>query len=115
MSRPAPRATSGMGMLARPRSLGLVEGGRAAAGDVPEFQALLPGHIRRDGTHLRDAPSRIDPHHQGRQLAAAIDHGDVLAGLRVWRQKTAEAESGVSRGEVSPAAGAAAIAELIGL
>ncbi|MCJ2010975.1 methylmalonyl Co-A mutase-associated GTPase MeaB [Methylobacterium sp. J-076] len=38
-----------------------------------------------------------------------------LVGSAEVRQKTAEAEAGVGRGEVSPAAGAARIAELIGL
>ncbi|GJE40297.1 methylmalonyl Co-A mutase-associated GTPase MeaB [Methylobacterium persicinum] len=38
-----------------------------------------------------------------------------LVGTAEVRHRTAEAEAGVSRGEVSPAAGAAAIAEMIGL
>lgn len=38
-----------------------------------------------------------------------------LVGTAEVRRRTAEAEAGVSRGEISPAAGAAAIAELIGL
>jgi LAO/AO transport system kinase len=38
-----------------------------------------------------------------------------LVGTPEVRRKTAEAEAGVGRGEMSPAAGAAAISELIGL
>ena len=38
-----------------------------------------------------------------------------LVGSPEVRRRTSEAEAGVARGEASPAAGAAAIAELIGL